>query len=155
MNRSVSQIEALQRLQKYCAYQDRCHQEARSKLIQLGIFGDALEEIISELISDGFLNESRFARSFVRGKFRQNHWGRQRIILELKKRNVSEYCIREGLQEISEKEYTETLREVLDKKNNLLKEDDSYKRRTKLAQFAIRRGFEAELVWECVKGMAD
>jgi regulatory protein len=155
MNRSVSQIEALQRLQKYCAYQDRCHQEVRSKLLKLGIFGDALEEIISELISDGFLNESRFARSFVRGKFRQNHWGRQRILLELKKKNVSEYCIREGLQEIKDEEYLETLQEVIRRKDGSLKEDDPYKRRAKLAQFAIRRGFEAELVWDCLKGMAD
>jgi regulatory protein len=151
MKKRVSQIEALQRLQKYCAYQDRCHQEVRSKLIKLGIFGDALEEIVSELISDGFLNESRFARAFARGKFRQKHWGRQRILMELKKRKVSDYCIREGLQEINEEEYAATLKEVIDKKNNLLKEKDPFKRRNKLAQFAIRRGFESELVWEYIK----
>jgi regulatory protein len=151
MKKRVSQIEALQRLQKYCAYQDRCHQEVRSKLIKLGIFGDALEEIVSELISDGFLNESRFARAFARGKFRQKHWGRQRILMELKKRKVSDYCIREGLQEINEEEYAATLKEVIDKKNNLLKEKDPFKRRNKLAQFAIRRGFEPELVWEYLK----
>jgi regulatory protein len=72
----VSKEDALKKLQRYCAYQDRCHQEARRKLLDLGIYGDDLEEIISELISDNFLNEERFARSFARGKFRIKGWGK-------------------------------------------------------------------------------
>ena len=72
----VSLDKALQKLQRYCAYQDRCHQEVRAKLLSLGVYGDEMEEIIVSLIEDKFLDEERFARSFARGKFRLKQWGR-------------------------------------------------------------------------------
>lgn len=147
----ISREEALQKLQRYCAYQDRCHRDVRTKLLDLGIYGDELEEIITDLIQENFLNEERFARSFARGKFRLKQWGRNRILRELKIRAISEYCIRQAMAEIEEEEYLQTLREVLNKKAGTLKESDAFKRNQKLAQYAIGRGFEAELVWEMVR----
>ena len=88
----ISPEDALAKLQRYCAYQDRCHQEVRTKLIDLGVFGDTLEEIITDLIKDNFLNEERFARSYARGKFRMRKWGRIKIRQELKLRKISDYC---------------------------------------------------------------
>jgi len=147
----VRRDEALSKLQRYCAYQDRCHQEVRSKLLDLGIYGDDLEQIMAELIADDFLNEERFARSYARGKFRMKQWGRIRIVRELKKRKVSEYCIRKALSEIDEADYEKVLREVLEKKTSTSSEADTFKLRGKVAAYAIRRGFEPERVWEIVK----
>lgn len=147
----ISKFDALAKLQRYCAYQDRCHQEVRSKLLDLGIYGEDLEEIIAQLIEEKFLDEERFTRSYVRGKFRINKWGKNRIKQELKKRQISNYLIRKGLEEIPEEEYIEQAREVIQKKAATLKEEDDYKRQNKLAAYAFRRGYEAELVWEIVK----
>ena len=151
----TSKADALAKLQAYCAYQERSHQEVRSKLLDLGIYGDDLEEIMSDLIQENFLNEERYARSFARGKFRIKKWGRTRILQELKQRKISDYCLRKAMTEIEEDVYARTLREVLEKKAGLLKEKDVYKRKNKLAQYGISRGFESNLVWEVVNEMGD
>lgn len=140
--------EALAKAQRYCAYQDRCHQEVRSKLLEWGVYGDTLEEVMADLIGDRFLDEERYARSFARGKFRIKQWGRTRIVQELKARQISDYCRRKALEEIDDAEYERTLRELLEKRAALESETDPYKRRRKLADYAIRRGFEMELVFK-------
>ena len=147
----ISQEEALKKLQRYCAYQDRCHQEVRSKLLDLGVYGDTLEEIMAELISDNFLNEERYARSFARGKFRIKKWGRTRIRRELKLRAITDYCMKKAMEEIDEEKYLETIRQLIEKKDRLLKEKNPYKRQNKIGQYVINRGFEPALVWRLVK----
>lgn len=146
---------ALSKLQRYCAYQDRCHQEVRSKLLSLQIYGDDLEEIISELITDNFLNEERFARSFARGKFRIKNWGKIRIQRELKKRNISNYCIKKAMKEIDEEGYEEGLIRLLEKKRRIEKEKNIFQLKGKLAQYAINKGFEAPLVWNILNNKFD
>ena len=90
----------LEKARKYCAFQERCHQELREKLYSWLLPEKSVEQIISELISEGFLNEERFAKAFSRGKFRIKRWGKNKITNELKRRNISEYSIRKGLKEI-------------------------------------------------------
>jgi len=143
----VSKDEALIKLQKYCAYQDRCHQEVRTKLIEIGIYGDDLEEIMAHLVSDKFLNEERFARSFARGKFRMRRWGKTRIISQLRLKKISEYCIRKAMTEIDEKEYVLALVELIDKKRKSIKETDIFHIKNKIASYAVGKGFEIDLVW--------
>lgn len=150
MGEWISKEDALAKMQRYCAYQDRCHQEVRSKLLDMGVYGDWLEEIIVELIEENFLNEERFARSFARGKFRIKAWGRNRIRQELKRRNISSYCIRKAMEEIEEEDYQETLQAILTKKEASLNEPDFYKRNHKLARYAQSRGFEPELAWQII-----
>jgi len=94
--------EALVKLQHYCAYQDRCHQEVRSKLLSIKVYGDQLEQVMASLIADNYLNEERFARSFARGKYRIKKWGHNRIRQELKMKNISDYCIRKAMKEVVE-----------------------------------------------------
>lgn len=142
--------QALQKLQRYCAYQDRCHSEVRSKLLSLGIYGDELEEIVVELIEENFLNEERFARSYARGKFRFKCWGRHRIRRELKSRRISDYLIRKALEEIDPDEYQQALHDFLSRKLPLIKAASAYEEKQKLAAYAQRRGFESELIWEVV-----
>ena len=144
----TSKADALVKLQRYCAYQDRCHQEVRSKLIELGTYGQDLEDVMASLIEEKFLDEERFARSFARGKFRMKQWGRIRIRQELKMRNISEYCIRKAMEEISEEDYLKTLREVLERRASQIAEGDDFARKGKLAQYAMSRGFEGEIVWK-------
>ena len=148
----TSKADALVKLQRYCAYQDRCHKEVRSKLIELGIYGQDLEDVMASLIEENFLNEERFARSFARGKFRMKQWGRTRIRQELKLRNISEYCLRKAMEEISETDYLKTLKEVLEKRASQIAEADDFARKGKLAQYAMSRGFESEMVWDVLNG---
>lgn len=152
-SQNLNKEQALSKMQKYCAYQDRCHYEVRSKLLALEVYGDELEEIMASLIVDKFLDEERFARSYARGKFNIKFWGRMRIKRELKMRKISDYCIRKAMEEIDDDLYIEKLQMVLQKKNNLLRDEDRFKRIKKLSEHAIRRGFEMDLVWEQINAM--
>lgn len=143
--------EAKAKILRYCAYQERCHQEVRHKLYELGIRGDTLEELITYLITEGFLNEERYAKAFAGGKFRIKSWGRVKIIQELESKGLSKNCIKAGLKEIEEPDYHASLIKLL--KKRLLRETDepSFTRRNDAAKYAIQKGYESELVWNVVK----
>lgn len=149
-NFPLTKTEALIKLQKYCAYQDRCHQEVRYKLLSLKVYGDELEQVIADLIEDKFLDEERFACSYARGKFGIKKWGRMRIIRELKKRAISDYCIRKAMKEIDADDYLIALDNLMEKKLALLKTDNPYERKQKLVNYAFSRGYEADLAWQAV-----
>ncbi|MBK8342084.1 MAG: RecX family transcriptional regulator [Bacteroidetes bacterium] len=100
---------ALNKLRHYCAYQERCHEEVRTKLLSLKIYGEGLEAIINKLIEDDFLNEERFAKAYAGGKFRMKKWGRGKIVQGLKLRKISDYCIKKAMLEIDESDYQKTL----------------------------------------------
>lgn len=142
---------ALQKLRRYCAYQERCHQEVRRKLLDLGVYGADLEDIIATLIEENYLDELRFAELYVRSKFNQKGWGSTRLKRELRQRNISDYCIRKALEQIEAEQYEQRLKELLDKRVRSMRKEDIYSWRRKLAQYALRRGYESELVWQWVK----
>lgn len=140
--------EGLERIKQYCAYQERCHSEVRTKLLELSYRGHELEEVISLLIAEGFLNEERFARSYCRGKFRLKRWGREKIIHQLKARQVSEYCIKKGLEEIEDAEYLEVLKQLFLKKLEALQAEKSiWRKKQKLLQYLRGKGFESTLIY--------
>ncbi|MBO73039.1 MAG: RecX family transcriptional regulator [Flavobacteriales bacterium] len=143
----MTQNEALEKIKKYCAYQERCQTEVRTKLLEFKLTVENIENIICCLIEEDFINEERFSRSFVRGKFRQKKWGKIKIRQSLQYKNISEYCIRKGFEEIDEEEYLKTLESILKKKEGLLNEENEFIRQQKLAKYAISRGFENNLVW--------
>ena len=147
--------QATIKAQLSCAYQERCQQEMRDKLYEWGLFSNDVENIIANLISDNFLNEERFAKAYAGGKFRIKKWGRIKIRIELKKRKISDYCIRKGMLEIEESDYLKTLNEIIDKKQKEKKKRKIQIRNYKAAQYAISRGFESDLVWENIKGKED
>ena len=146
----ITPLVAIEKARKYCAYQERAHSEVRKKLYEWGMNEEHVEGIISKLITEGFINEERFAVTFARGKFRIKKWGKNRIKAELKKRKITEYCINKALSEIDRKEYLKTLKEVILKKEKEIKEKNKLKRKNKLAQYTISRGFEPELVWNLI-----
>jgi regulatory protein len=131
--------EALNQLKKYCAYQERCQQEIRQKLAKWPLTKEEQEFVIAELISEGYLNEERFARSFARGKFKIKKWGRKKIVYSLRSKGISEYCIRLGLQEISVSEYEALIRSEIHKYSR------KYSKQA-LMRLLISHGFEPELL---------
>lgn len=139
--------DVYEKLKHYCAYQERCHQEVRQKLLELKVYGDDLESIILMLIEENYLNEERFARLFSGGKFRIKGWGRLKIRQELKARQISEYCINKGLSEINEEQYLEKLQALKEKRESIEKEKNPILRKKKIAQYLISRGYESDLVW--------
>ena len=143
--------KALLKAQKYCAYQERCHQEVREKLYEWRVLPEVLENTIAELIIANFINEERFAKVYAGGKFRIKKWGRIKIEGKLRSKNISVYCIKKGLAEIDEEDYLKTLREIIEKKARNLDEKNDYLRKNKIARYAIRKGFEPGLVWEVLK----
>ena len=123
----------------------------KNKLFEYGLTSDEVDRLVSELISDGYVNEERFARTFAGGKFRIKGWGRIKIIHELEAKGLTKNCIRIGLKEIDQADYEKTLESLLIKKSGAVHDDDDYARRDKIARYAIQRGFEPELVWRRIK----
>ena len=135
-------------MEKYCIYQDRCHQEIMHKLREMGMIQEASELIQLHLMEHDFVNEERFARSFARGKFKIKKWGRKRIVNELKQREVSKYNIEAALSEIDPEEYEYTLEEIGRKRFDSVRESNTFKKRKKVADFLLRKGFEGHKVYE-------
>lgn len=151
MNVNYSKEIALNKLKHYCAYQDRSHREVRTKLLKLEVYGDDLEEIMSDLIKEKYLDESRFACSFARGKFRMKKWGRIKIKQHLKQHDISDYCMRKAMKEIDAEEYYNTLSDIIDKKMIDYSDLNKFKRKQKLISYCISRGYEMNLILEIVK----
>jgi regulatory protein len=146
----ISDEAALIKLQSYCAYQERCHQEVAAKLRDLGVYGERADAVISKLIEDGFLNEERFAIAYARGKFRMKQWGKIRIKQELKMRGIPDYCIKKGLEAIdTEGVYLEILKNMLISRLEEYKDDPQ--RIQRAAAYALRKGYEGELVWDLIE----
>lgn len=147
-HKSYTVKEATLKLMQFCAYRDRSHKEVEKKLQEMRMIPAACEEIIIKLMQEGFLNEERFARSFVRGKFRIKKWGRIRIKQELKFRDISSPIIKLALSEIKDSDYRAALYELAEKKMRLLHEPDPFKKRKKLTDYLLRKGYESHLVFE-------
>lgn len=151
MSKKVFTVKEIHRkLENYCVYQDRCHKEVENKLREYNVIPEARELILLGLLQDNFLNEERFSKSFARGKFRIKKWGRERIIRELKFKNISAYNIKVALKEINEEEYTETLYDLVTKKNEAISETNIYKRKKKIVDFLKYRGYESNRIYEVV-----
>jgi regulatory protein len=124
-------------------------------LYELGMWTEAVENIISQLIQDNFLNEERFACSFARGKFTIRKWGRIKIRQELKQKRVSEYCLKKAMQEIDEAAYIETLKILIDSKRKLIKEPNKIKLTYKLMNYAASKGYEKDLIFDVLNSKID
>ena len=156
MNKKVFTVEEIKKkLEYYCAYQDRCHKEVEKKLSDFRLIPEARELILIHLIQNDFLNEQRFAQSFARGKFRIKKWGRKRITLELKARNISAYNIKSAMKEIDAEEYYETLQTLATAKFELIKETNTYVKKQTLYQYLYRRGFESDFIQEVMKSITS
>lgn len=142
---------ALTKAEHFCAYQERAQQEVRDKLYDWGLWPDAVENTIVKLIAGNFLNEERFSKAYVQGKFKQKGWGRIKIKQGLKLKKIPDGLLKKALQIIDGDDYLAMLTKTLQKKAILLKEKDQYKRHYKLQQYAMSRGYESDLINEVLK----
>lgn len=149
----IGKEQAIQRIRHYCAYQERAQQEVRDKLYELGMTMSEVEEIISDLITDNFLNEARFAESFAGGHFRIKAWGKQKIKYALQQKRVSPVNIKKALNSIQEEDYKKTLIQLATKKWNSLKGERGMSRMAKTNSFLNQRGFESALIMPILQAL--
>lgn len=142
--------EAQKALEHYCAYQERCHQDVRKKLQSMNMIPEAIDHIIVHLIRHNFLNESRFVSAFIQGKFNIKKWGKLRLYRELKARDIPQTVIDKALQEIPGDKYLKTFNELAAKQLPKIKETNPWKKKRKLADYLLYRGWESHLVYDKV-----
>ena len=134
-------------IEHYCNYQERSHKEVRNKLYELGCNTDEVNAYISVLIENNRLNEERYAKAIVRGKFRQKNWGRAKIIRQLKMQEVSDYNLKKALEEIDSAEYDNTLLKLASKKwQELYGEKNIFIKKKKTYSYLMQKGYESDRV---------
>ena len=149
--KSITISDAKKNIEHYCAYQERCHKEVINKLKNLGIIQNAIDIIVADLIQNNYLNETRFAQSFARGKFKIKKWGKVKIHRELNKREISEYNIKMGMKEISDSDYEETFNMLLEKKLLELSHLSESEKKRKIFNYLSYRGWEVEKIFEALR----
>ncbi|MDQ3292637.1 MAG: recombination regulator RecX [Bacteroidota bacterium] len=143
--------EALIKAAAYCAYQERTQQEVRNKLYSYGLEFEEVEETIIRLCAEKLIDEERFAKAYVRGKYSLKRWGRRKILLGLKAHQISDYCIRQGMKEIDPEIYWENLLYITEKKSRTEKENNPAMRKHKLTQFLLSKGYENDLIQDALQ----
>lgn len=143
--------EAFAKACKYCAYQERTHEQVRAKLKEIGLWDSAIEEVILKLIENNFLNEERFAQAYVRGKFGQLKWGRNKILQGLKKHKLSPFCIKSGMNTIDGDEYFQTCKKLIIKKFRLTNEKNEAIKQKKILAYMQAKGYEWDIITEAYK----
>ena len=133
------------KIEYYCAYQERCHQEVTNKLNKLGVFGDDADEYVCYLIDENFISETRFSEAYVRGKFINNNWGKNKIIRELKSRNISNWNISNALNQISDIDYNNKLKKLCEKQIELT-DKTKVEMRNKVIKSLSIKGWEIDLI---------
>ncbi|HKK12242.1 MAG TPA: regulatory protein RecX [Flavobacteriaceae bacterium] len=147
--------EAKKKLEHYCAYQERCHKEVRQKLKDMNMIPEAIDAVIVHLLEHNFLNEERFAKTFVSGKFKIKKWGKRRLLQELEQKDISKYTINLALGMIGDDEYIETFNALAEKRLTSIKETNILKKKKKLADYLLYRGWEPHLVYDKVNELIE
>lgn len=151
MQQQLTPLQALPKAKHYCAYQERCHTEVTDKLHAFGLNKEEVAQVISTLIEENYLNEERFALMYACGHFRTKHWGRIKIKYELKKKMVSDYCIKKALKSIDDAAYIKTLQRLAELKLKTLKsEKNLFIRKKKLQDHLLQKGYESDLIREAI-----
>jgi len=150
LKNNLSNEQAFKKIKHYCSYQERCHSEVKTKLYSYLLRKNEVEEIISQLIEDNYLNEERFAIRFAGGKFRIKHWGRKKIQYELRQKGVNNFIISIALREIDEESYLITLQKLAQAKWNSLKSENSISRQSKTNAYLLQKGYEQSLISEVI-----
>jgi regulatory protein len=149
--------QALQKARHYCGYQERSHIEVKEKLYSFGLHKQQVEELLSQLIEDDYLNEERYAIQFAGGRFRMKQWGRIKIKYELKQKRISEYCIKKALKEIDEDAYLKTLQKLTAKKWSSVKGEgvNRYVKISKTTDYLLQKGYESDLIKQALAAIQN
>ena len=142
--------EAKKKLEHYCAYQERCHKEVLQKLKGMNMIPEVIDVVIGHLLEHNFLNEERFAKNYILGKFKIKKWGKRRLTLALKQKDITKYNINLALNLIGDNEYIDTFNALAEKKLESIRETNVLKKKKKLTDYLLYRGWEPHLVYEKV-----
>lgn len=143
--------EIQKKMEYYCAYQERCYKEVEEKLYSYAVTSSEKEAILTHLIEQNYINEERFAQSFVRGKHNYKLWGKNRIINELKFRNISSRIIEIALKELPETTYLSNFHSLAEKNWENSTERKGQKKNKKFIDFLLRKGYETHLIYDKLK----
>ena len=143
--------QVLDKMAKYCAYQERCVKDVRDKLKAFEISEEEKAKIIDYLLDNRFVNDERYAKAFVRGKVNQSGWGVNKIRFHLIQKGIDKDIIEEALGQTDEEAYRQRLIEILETKSKTVKAANDFEKKRKLATYAMQKGFEGSLVWEVLK----
>ena len=146
--------QVLDKMAKYCAYQERCVKDVRDKLKTFDIPEEEKKKVLDYLMDNRFVNDERFAKSFVRGKVNQSGWGMNKIRFHLIQKGIDKELIDEALGQTDEEVYRQRLIDILKTKSKTIKTDSDFEKKRKLAAYAMQKGFEGKLVWEVLKDLA-
>lgn len=150
MHKSYTFDEIKQKMINYCVYQDRCHQEVEQKMKEFLLIPEAKDEILLYLIRENYLNEERFVRSYIRGKFYLKHWGRNKIKNHLKFKGVSEKLVQSCYDEIDAEDYVVTIKKIYQQYYEKQKGLKEYQKQAKTIKYLIGRGFEYDIIQEVI-----
>lgn len=143
--------ETKQKLINYCVYQDRCHAEVEQKMREFVLIPEAKEEILLYLMKENYLNEERFTRSYIRGKFNIKHWGKTKIKIHLKQKGITEKLINRCYDEIHEDDYLKTVKRLYENYESKLKGLKDYQKKSKTITYLRSRGFEYEVILQVIE----
>ncbi|MEM7185691.1 MAG: regulatory protein RecX [Bacteroidota bacterium] len=156
VQKTYSVTEARQRMERYCAYRERCHKEVLEKLREMRMIPAAVDQIMLHLLQENYLNETRFAQAFARGKFRIKKWGKNRIVRELKMRDISQYNIKMAMMEIPDDAYLDTFDALATARwEQLDSEENIQRKKKKFADYLLYRGWESTMIWERIKELTN
>ena len=153
-NKSLTPDQVLDKMAKYCAYQERCVKDVRDKLKTFEISEEEKTKILDYLLDNRFVNDERFAKNFVRGKVNQSGWGMNKILFHLMQKGIDKDIIDEALGQTDEEVYRQRLIDILETKAKTIKANSDFEKKSKLAAYAMQKGFESALVWETLKDLA-
>jgi regulatory protein len=139
---------ALNKAMAECSRRELCCDEIRNKLVQWGIENNDAEKIIGVLLSEKFIDESRYAFAFVRDKFRYNKWGKVKIAAHLRAKKLSPDIIKSALESIEDEQYNRFLRELIDVHRRSVKAKNQYDLKAKLLRYGLSKGFESSLLYD-------
>ena len=146
--------QVLDKMAKYCAYQERCVKDVKEKIKSFDLLQEEKDKILDYLLDNRFVNDERFAKSFVRGKVNQSGWGLNKIRFHLMQKGIAKELIDEALGQTDEEVYRQRLIDILKTKSKTVKAASDFEKKRKLAAYAMQKGFEGALVWEVLKDLA-
>lgn len=154
-NKKISEKEILNKMFRYCSYQERSVYDVRKQLNKYHIKDLSGKKVIDKLIEEGFLNEERFAVTYAQGKLRSNYWGKIKITHSLKEKSIDGQIINTAISSIDNLEYQQIIIKLIQKKLRLIRDTDTFIIKNKVAQYIINKGFESYIVWDEINNHID
>ena len=137
------------KLERYCAYEDRCSHQIQKKL-SVSLLSDKEKEIIIDgLLQDKFLDDARFASAYVSGKSRIKKWGAYKIRKGLLSYQIEKSIIETALKELDSNEYLMNLKHLMEKKTALLHAvKNPYEKKVKIIRFLTSKGYSLSDIYQ-------